>query len=72
MASTGNGSATMHDYENTVILAPKRATWNKGKLTGAKPPLWPKSERLEYFNGGHLLQGKWESVAPWATRQRPD
>jgi hypothetical protein len=25
-----------------AVLAPKRVPWNKGKLTGAKPPLRPK------------------------------
>jgi integrase len=31
----------MHDSENAIISA-KRVPWNKGKLTGAKPPLRPK------------------------------
>jgi integrase len=31
----------MHDCENAIISA-KRVPWNKGKLTGAKPPLRPK------------------------------
>ena len=31
----------MQDQENTTH-APKRVPWNKGKLTGAKPPLRPK------------------------------
>src|SRR5277367_1511405 len=25
--------------ENTIVVAPKRIPWNKGKLAGAKPPL---------------------------------
>jgi integrase len=29
----------MQDDANTLLQAPKRAPWNKGKLTGAKPPL---------------------------------
>jgi integrase len=29
----------MQDNANTLPQAPKRAHWNKGKLTGAKPPL---------------------------------
>jgi len=33
---------TMQDQEDTTQTAPKRAPWNKGKLTGAKPPLRPK------------------------------
>src|ERR1700709_2357733 len=32
---------TMQDQVNSVP-APKRVPWNKGKLTGAKPPLRPK------------------------------
>jgi integrase len=32
----------MQDQDDTTQLAPKRAPWNKGKLTGAKPPLRPK------------------------------
>src|SRR6202049_1406968 len=32
---------TMQDYVN-AIPAPKRVPWNKGKLTGAKPPRRPK------------------------------
>src|SRR4051812_48041374 len=34
-------SMTMQDQVNAVT-APKRVPWNKGKLTGAKPPLRPK------------------------------
>jgi integrase len=32
----------MQDHINIDPLAPKRIPWNKGKLTGAKPPLRPK------------------------------
>jgi integrase len=32
----------MQDHQNPVPTPPKRATWNKGKLVGAKPPLRPK------------------------------
>ena len=32
----------MNDHENSATPAPKRVPWNKGKLTGAKPPLRPK------------------------------
>jgi integrase len=32
----------MHDEDNTIPLAPKRIAWNKGNLTGAKPPLRPR------------------------------
>src|ERR1700736_2466538 len=33
---------TMQNTENAVPTASKRLPWNKGKLTGAKPPLRPK------------------------------
>src|SRR5256884_1762848 len=33
---------TMQDQVNTSPVAHRRAPWNKGKLTGAKPPLRPK------------------------------
>src|ERR1700723_906103 len=33
---------TMHDYVNPTSYASKRNPWNKGKLTGAKPPPRPK------------------------------
>jgi hypothetical protein len=32
----------MQDQVNTSPALHKRVTWNKGKLTGAKPPLRPK------------------------------
>ena len=32
----------MHGIENSTTSSAKRAPWNKGKLTGAKPPLRPK------------------------------
>jgi integrase len=32
----------MLDYEGSILPTPKRTPWNKGKLIGAKPPLWPK------------------------------
>ena len=32
----------MHDNETATPSLPKRTPWNKGKLTGAKPPLRPK------------------------------
>ena len=32
----------MQDSENLVLAFPKRTPWNKGKLTGAMPPLRPK------------------------------
>jgi integrase len=33
---------TMQDHETPLPSASKRIPWNKGKLTGAKPPLRPK------------------------------
>lgn len=35
----------MQDSENLALAFPKRTPWNKGKLTGAKPPLRPKHVR---------------------------
>jgi integrase len=32
----------MQDNANCVLSVPRRTPWNKGKLTGAKPPLRPK------------------------------
>ncbi len=32
----------MLDYEGSILPTPKRTPWNKGKLIGAKPPLWLK------------------------------
>ena len=32
----------MHETENSITPAAKRIPWNKGKLTGARPPLRPK------------------------------
>src|SRR5258708_381902 len=32
----------MHDEVNATPIPHKRVPWNKGKLTGAKPPLRPK------------------------------
>jgi hypothetical protein len=32
----------MHDEDKPIPIARKRIAWNKGKLTGAKPPLRPK------------------------------
>lgn len=29
----------MQDIASSELLVPKRIPWNKGKLTGAKPPL---------------------------------
>jgi integrase len=33
---------TMNDYENPVAATHEHLPWNKGKLTGAKPPFRPK------------------------------
>jgi hypothetical protein len=32
----------MEVHERSVPPTPNRTPWNKGKLIGAKPPLWPK------------------------------
>jgi len=32
----------MHDQETQILAAFGHLPWNKGKLTGAKPPLRPK------------------------------
>jgi hypothetical protein len=32
----------MEVSELSILPAKKRTPWNKGKLIGAKPPLWPK------------------------------
>jgi integrase len=32
----------MDIHQGLIAPAPKRTPWNKGKLIGAKPPLWPK------------------------------
>ena len=32
----------MEDHQDPIPTATKRTPWNKGKLIGAKPPLWPK------------------------------
>jgi hypothetical protein len=32
----------MEVHEDSTPPARKRTPWNKGKLIGAKPPLWPK------------------------------
>jgi integrase len=43
VASLSNrGSKAMHDQEIQIPAKPGRLPWNKGKLTGAKPPLRPK------------------------------
>jgi hypothetical protein len=32
----------MNDHVMFFMSPQKREPWNKGKFTGAKPPLWPK------------------------------
>jgi len=32
----------MEVHQDVIAPAPSRTPWNKGKLIGAKPPLWPK------------------------------
>src|SRR5438034_6597730 len=35
-------NTTMEDHQDPIPPATKRTPWNKGKLIGTKPPLWPK------------------------------
>src|ERR1700736_6638517 len=42
LSSSSPRSMTMKDQVNATPTPYKRAPWNKGKLTGAKPPLRPK------------------------------
>jgi hypothetical protein len=49
----------MQVYEGSIAPAPKRTPWNKGKLIGAKPPLWPKhvwSIRTKLHIEGRILE----------------
>src|SRR5262249_23229276 len=50
-------STTMQVHEDSIPAAPK--PWNKGKLIGAKPPLWPKhvwSIRTKLHIEGRILE----------------
>src|ERR1039458_2205699 len=47
-------SATMQDNANFELPAPKRMPWNKGKLTGAKPPLRQKHEQSGLQTGSRF------------------
>jgi hypothetical protein len=60
----------MQDTENAVPTTSKRLPWNKGKLTGAKPPLRPKhvwsirtklqvEGRIGDVQSGHRQQAAW-------------
>jgi hypothetical protein len=49
----------MQIHEGSIPTAPKRTPWNKGKLIGAKPPLWPKhvwSIRAKLHMEGRVLE----------------
>jgi integrase len=49
----------MQVHEGSIPTAPKRTPWNKGKLIGAKPPLWPKhvwSIRTKLHMEGRILE----------------
>ena len=49
----------MQVHEGSIQSAPKRTSWNKGKLIGAKPPLWPKhvwSIRTKLHIEGRILE----------------
>src|SRR5262249_860203 len=52
-------STTMQAHEGSIQSAPKRTSWNKGKIIGAKPPLWPKhvwSIRTKLHIEGRILE----------------
>ena len=49
----------MQVHERLIPPAPKCTPWNKGKLIGAKPPLWPKhvwSIRTKLHMEGRILE----------------
>ena len=49
----------MQVHEDSIPPASKRTPWNKGKLIGAKPPLWPKhvwSIRTKLHIEGRILE----------------
>jgi hypothetical protein len=57
------------EHHNSILPAPKRTPWNKGKLIGAKPPLlarhvWSIRTRLQ-------IQGRVERAIRWGSRERP-
>jgi hypothetical protein len=37
----------MQEQDSSGSTTPKRVPWNKGKLTGAKPPLRPKARLVD-------------------------
>jgi hypothetical protein len=60
----------MQDQMNAAP-APKRVPWNKGKLTGAKPPLRPKHvwsirTKLQIEGRSRDLATIWQSTASFA------
>jgi hypothetical protein len=49
----------MEVHQHSIPPAAKRTPWNKGKLIGAKPPLWPKhvwSIRTKLHIEGRVLE----------------
>jgi hypothetical protein len=42
----------MLDQVNATLMPHKRSPWNKGKLTGSKPPLRPNTSRCRRLYGG--------------------
>src|ERR1700709_2357448 len=60
----------LQDHVNATP-APKRVPWNKGKLTGAKPPLRPKHvwsirTKLQIEGRARLPSSIWQSTASFA------
>jgi integrase len=42
LGTSNTRNTTMEVHERSIPPKPNRTPWNKGKLIGAKPPLWPK------------------------------
>jgi hypothetical protein len=52
----------MQDQENAIPTIRKRAPWNKGKLTGAMPPLRPK--HAWSIRTKHQIEGRVSETSP--------
>jgi len=59
----------MQDHETHLTSAPKRVPWNKGKLTGAKPPLRPK--QVWSIRTRPQVEGKARDLVSSGIRNRP-
>ena len=53
----------MHDQETSATSASKRDPWNKGRLTGAKPPLHPRHALAPKPDEEHAPSGSPGSIA---------